>query len=352
MVEAKKIVLDEVKGLNLVSDYFECYMSSINSSNMQEQIIENVIHLFVCTALGKSEISANFGTEIELRNIIRDMLKLRAQKNEYVDSGDNGMAENIGLLRRECKIINDVTSAFVVKEFFNSEKISKSSGNQFFLDNMNTRRFLFCRKQLDELYEDFAEEERFIKKSMANTSAQTWIIAPRIVHKTISNTFSRLIFMGDENLVKMYLNAFNTDIYFANVPGSAESIYNGSFDFYGKDYSDKVYISDGQYWGLEKSDARFELRNGSIKRGFQFSKLGINPICDCSKDFLFFYDFEGKIDIRLDFISGKLIGKKVEKTVEMKLSSFFSSVIGSCGRMTNVIYIYAGNAPYVVLREF
>lgn len=352
LVEAKKIVLDEIKGLNLVSDYFECYMSSSNSSNKQEQIIENVIHLFVRTALGESEISGNFGTEIELRNLIRNLLNSRAHKREYIDSDDKGIAENIGLLQSECQIIKDVTSTFISKEFFNSEKISKSSSNQFFLDDKNSRKFLFCRKQLDELYEDLTEEERFIKQSTTNTSAKTWIIAPRIVHKTISNTFSKLIFRGDENLVKLYLNAFNTDIRFANVPGSDESIYNGSFDLYGEDYSDKVYISDGQYWGLGKNDARYEISNGNIKKGFQFSKLEIDPVCVSSEDFLFFYDFEGKTDIHSDFISGKLIGENVEKAIEMKLSSFIATVIGSCGRMTNVIYIYAGNAPYAVLREF
>lgn len=350
-VKAKKIIIDEIEVANLSSDYFECYISSSSSSNKHEQIIENVIHLFVRTTHGELEISGNFGTEIELRNLISNLLNSHAYKRKRINLDDNGITANIELLQSECQIINGVTSIFISKEFFNSEKISKSSKNQFFLDDKNSRRFLFCRKQIDELYEDLAEEEQFIKKSTTNMSDKTWIIAPRIVHKTISNTFSKLIFRGDEKLVKFYLSAFNTDIYFANLPISDESIYNGSFDLYGEDYFNKKYIYNGQYCGLGKNDARYEINNGNIKKGFQFSKLEINPIYAINKDFMFFYDFEGKIDINTDFIDGKLIGENMEKTVKMKLSSFFAAVIGSCGRMTNVIYIYAGNAPYAVLRE-
>lgn len=351
MIEAKRIVLDEVKESNVLSDYYECYMSSSRSSNNQEFIIENVIHFFICTPLGESAISGNFGTEIELRCLIRNILNSHAQERKNIYSDDKDIAVDIGLPYNEYQITKDVTRTYISKEFFNSKRISKSASNLYFIDCNYSRRFLFCRKRFEEINQDLLEEERFIKSAANSAGAKTWIIAPRIVHKIVSNTFSKLIYKGDENLVNMYLDSFNINISFANAPNSSESICYGSFDLYGEDYSDKEYISNGHYWGLGKNDARYEINNGSIKKGFQFSKLEMDSFLVGRGEYLFFYDFVGKIDIYSNYICGKLLGEKVEKAVETKLSTFFGDILGACGRMTNVKYIYTGSAPYVVVRE-
>ena len=349
LIEVKRIVINEVEESKVQFDYYECFLSSRWVYNDQESIIENVIHFFICTPLGEAEISGNFGTEIELRCLIRNVLNTQERKNEYTDNND--IVRDIDLPDSEYQLLKNVTEILISKEYFNSKGISKIVSNRFFIDRNYSRKFLFCRKQPEEIYQDLVEENRFIKNTADCIGTNTWIIAPRVVHKIVSNTFSKLIYNGDENLVKMYLDTFNVFIRFANAPNADESICHDFFDLYGKNYSDKVYISDGHYQEMEKNDERYEIINGSIKKGFQFAKLEMDSIFVEMKKCLFFYDFVGKIDIYSNYICGMLLGEKVEKKIETKLSAFFSDILGACGKMTNVKYIYTGSAPYVAMRE-
>lgn len=347
---AKEIIIEDLMCLSDLFNYYECYLVSCQQYNQYKTVIEDAAYFFIDTPLGTSEIVGNFGTENELRHLLKCAIEpldfdthtiLCKKKGEIIS--DNNKSPNVDL-----RLPDNVIYKCIKRIYFNSQGVSKSVKNRYYFTDAFIDKGLFCRNHICDIQMDLIAEQEFKTKSVKVGMSPFWVLAPRIVHQIVSNTFSQLIYKNDTRLIDFYLSSFGVNFRFGNLPNEMESICKNLFDIHGNDYENKIFICNGSYYGFEQSDARYEINNGNIKKGMQFSKLEIDDFGDDDYSFVYFYGFSGKIDIISNYLSGLLISTNGTITVESKLTTFFGEILGGCGRITNVKYVYDGAAPFVV----
>lgn len=350
ITNVKEIVGDEIKSWGIDINYYEYFLMGNEFKDSKGTIIEETVHFYFSTSFGEAEIVGNYGSEVELRNLLEQAVEgVVPHKKNRPDCLNRLKLKG----KQENKLIlyDNTTTVYTQQYFLNSYDLYKQANRTYYyVEACNDKRLLFLRRKMEEINEDMRIEQKILSDATNIDEASVCVLAPRVAHQIISNLFSRIIYLKNAKLLDLYVSSMNVKFQFADCPNSQEGVYENTFDIYGNDYVNKTYICNGRFYGFSESDIRYEINNNRIKKGIKFSKLEVADYEGDNYNYAYFSDFLGKIDIYSNYISGMLIGEKGNLRVESKLTTFISEILGGYGEMTNVKYIYAGAAPYVVKR--
>ncbi|MBE5968388.1 MAG: hypothetical protein E7255_15785 [Lachnospiraceae bacterium] len=344
--------------------YYEIFIYFENREKISERLHIQEISCYVETLEGVSVINSTFGTKQELRNIwdnlfLSIMFLNKNNSRSHRKINETSRCYESGKLTQGVKnqkaenVICEITSVSVEKIFFNSEGIRKCSTTPYYYANqLKKRRLLFCEKSMDKIYDDFQYETNNIESSIYRTDESNIImISPRVTHLWLTLPVTQIV--CTENYIHSIFTeyAYLMDNFkFSDLPYNTSSVFSDSFDTFGNDYIDRIYIDKGKYEKYTKEDQRFTIAKGQIKRALTFPIVEVsNNITIDDRDIPFFYDFIGKVDVFENYISGILLSNYKRQRVNVKWTSFLRNVQGSNGHYSNIKYVIVGRSPYLIV---
>ncbi|WDC83340.1 hypothetical protein PL321_11245 [Caloramator sp. mosi_1] len=122
---------------------------------------------------------------------------------------------------------------------------------------------------MDKIYDDFKYESSIIENSIyKNDESNIIMLSPRVTHLWLTLPLTQIVCTENYNYSILTEYAYLTDkLKFSDLPNNRSSIFNDSFDAFGNDYIDRIYIDRGKYEKYTKEDQRFIIDNGQIKEG-------------------------------------------------------------------------------------
>lgn len=340
--------------------YYEIFIYFENRESNLEKLKVQEISCYVETKKGIYEFNSTFGTKEELRSIWESlfssiMFSNNLNKRAHRKYNNPNRNKEIKLINETSfeNIICDITNVSIEKIFFNSDGVRKYSVTPYYYANhFNNRRLLFCEKAVDKIYKDLKYELDILESSIyKGNEINIIMLSPRITHLWLTIPLTQIVCTDNSYLSNFTEYLFLTDLLtFSDLPNSNSSIFNDSFDVFGNDYIDRIYINKEKYHKYTKENQRFLITNGQIKKVLTFPMVEVaNNISIDESNIQLFYDFVGKVDVIKNYISGILLSHDKKQKVNIKWTSFLKNILGSNQRYSNIKYVIIGRSPYLFI---